>query len=96
MKNAFLYPLILATVLTILLGCAELSKMFDRATEPRPELGDIPAIEIAKDVPAVVGNPGDIDKWIEIGEMVLYILLGGGAVGTAGVLANKRRKKKEG
>jgi hypothetical protein len=88
MKKNFVYPFIVVFALLSIAGCASMREWYTRAFTANPE-GDVPAAEIGKNITTLVGNPTNVDAWLETAEMLGYIILGGGSA--AGAVALKRR-----
>jgi hypothetical protein len=90
--KAFLKPLIFASTLITIAGCASMAEYMNRLLEPRPDTGTVPAVDIGTAIPTVAGNPLNFDAWAEIAKALVYVIGGGGLLG-GGVYALKRRKK---
>lgn len=86
----FLKPLVLVLALSGVAGCATLAEWYARATSVRPDTGAIPAVEIGKNVPTLVGNPGNVDAWLDIADALLYIIVGGGAAGVGAITVRRK------
>lgn len=74
-------------------GCQTLADMARRSVEPDPVTQEVPLVELAKEVPEVIGNPLSIDSWLDIASAVAYILAGAGGVAAVNQVRKKRQVK---
>lgn len=81
-------------------GCGFVSEAGRRAITPIPadsgapakDIGEVPASEIARRIPEVVGNPFDFSAWGEIASAIVFILGGYAGARAKDKVASKLRK----
>lgn len=90
---------VLFVLVVVLGGCSGLREYargaYRRAVEVREETGERPVETLGKNVPAVVGNPGDVSAWVEIGKALSYILGVSGLFGAGYAVKRKLKNVQE-